>query len=269
MSDQSQGPGWWQASDGKWYPPEQSPAPQAGGGSPQATVEVGAALTYGWNKFVQYIGPIIIVVLVIFAVNIIFGFIAQSLAGGGGDIVISPDGNVEVTGPGWGTSVLQVLLSLVGLFITFLIGAGLIRIALAVTRGETPDASQLFKTENLGSYIVATLIVVLAMFVASGLFAVLGGVLSFPLLSILGALAALAISVLCFFFGFFILDRGLEPVAGIRSSVDLVRAHGGPVLLFVIVASIIMFFTCGLGIGVAYIAGAHVYRTLNGEAVAP
>ena len=22
MSDQSQGPGWWQANDGKWYPPE-------------------------------------------------------------------------------------------------------------------------------------------------------------------------------------------------------------------------------------------------------
>ena len=30
MSDTSQGPGWWQASDGKWYPPEQAPgaAPQ-------------------------------------------------------------------------------------------------------------------------------------------------------------------------------------------------------------------------------------------------
>src|SRR5438477_7583604 len=27
MSDQSQGPGWWQASDGKWYPPEKAPAP--------------------------------------------------------------------------------------------------------------------------------------------------------------------------------------------------------------------------------------------------
>jgi|SRR5580658_430950 hypothetical protein len=25
MSDMSQGPGWWQASDGKWYPPEQHP----------------------------------------------------------------------------------------------------------------------------------------------------------------------------------------------------------------------------------------------------
>jgi hypothetical protein len=27
MSDSSQGPGWWQASDGKWYPPQ--PPPQA------------------------------------------------------------------------------------------------------------------------------------------------------------------------------------------------------------------------------------------------
>ncbi|HMQ25051.1 MAG TPA: DUF4190 domain-containing protein [Acidimicrobiales bacterium] len=31
MSDYSQGPGWWQASDGKWYPPQEAaaPAPQA------------------------------------------------------------------------------------------------------------------------------------------------------------------------------------------------------------------------------------------------
>ncbi len=28
MSDYSQGPGWWQASDGKWYPPQQA-APAA------------------------------------------------------------------------------------------------------------------------------------------------------------------------------------------------------------------------------------------------
>jgi uncharacterized RDD family membrane protein YckC len=29
MSDMSQGPGWWQASDGKWYSPEQAPATAA------------------------------------------------------------------------------------------------------------------------------------------------------------------------------------------------------------------------------------------------
>src|SRR5207253_8235812 len=27
MSDVSQGPGWWQASDGKWYPPQATPGP--------------------------------------------------------------------------------------------------------------------------------------------------------------------------------------------------------------------------------------------------
>ncbi len=27
MSDVAQGDGWWQASDGKWYPPESAPAP--------------------------------------------------------------------------------------------------------------------------------------------------------------------------------------------------------------------------------------------------
>lgn len=29
MSDTSQGPGWWVASDGKWYPPESTPPPSA------------------------------------------------------------------------------------------------------------------------------------------------------------------------------------------------------------------------------------------------
>jgi uncharacterized RDD family membrane protein YckC len=30
MSEVSQGPGWWQASDGKWYPPQTQPAPPPG-----------------------------------------------------------------------------------------------------------------------------------------------------------------------------------------------------------------------------------------------
>ena len=39
MSDTAQGPGWWQASDGKWYPPEQAPGyaappPPPGAGAP-------------------------------------------------------------------------------------------------------------------------------------------------------------------------------------------------------------------------------------------
>jgi len=36
MSDFSQGPGWWQASDGKWYPPEQASGYQPPPGVPGA-----------------------------------------------------------------------------------------------------------------------------------------------------------------------------------------------------------------------------------------
>lgn len=32
MSDTAQGPGWWMASDGKWYPPQDHPDQQAAGG---------------------------------------------------------------------------------------------------------------------------------------------------------------------------------------------------------------------------------------------
>ena len=42
MSDFSQGPGWWQASDGKWYPPEQAPGGAPGGGPAGMGVPPGA-----------------------------------------------------------------------------------------------------------------------------------------------------------------------------------------------------------------------------------
>lgn len=34
-ADQSQGEGWWQASDGKWYPPDKAMSPPAAPSSPQ------------------------------------------------------------------------------------------------------------------------------------------------------------------------------------------------------------------------------------------
>ena len=45
MSDVSQGPGWWQASDGKWYPPEQAPGGQPAAATPPADPWFGGAPT--------------------------------------------------------------------------------------------------------------------------------------------------------------------------------------------------------------------------------
>lgn len=46
MSEVSEGPGWWQASDGKWYPPEQAPQQAAPTGPPPGSAP-GAAPGYG------------------------------------------------------------------------------------------------------------------------------------------------------------------------------------------------------------------------------
>ena len=43
MSDVSNGPGWWQASDGKWYPPEQQPGYQASSPPPAASSPHGSS----------------------------------------------------------------------------------------------------------------------------------------------------------------------------------------------------------------------------------
>jgi uncharacterized membrane protein len=240
MSDTSQGPGWWQASDGKWYPPEQAPASpppgQAPGGVPASSVDIGAALAYGWKKFVQYLGQIVIIVVIILAVNILFQVIGSAVSGNGL----------------FGT-LLSLFFSIAAIFVSYLLIAGVIRAALAVTRGEEPDAGLLFKTDHLGSYIVASLLVSLGIFI--GLFAL--------------CIGALIVAFFTFFYGFFVIDRGDAPVEAIKNSVNLVKDNLGGVLGFVIVATVLNVITCGLAYGVTYIAGAYVYRTLNGETVAP
>jgi hypothetical protein len=50
MSDTSQGPGWWQASDGRWYPPTAQPGtgvPTAP--APYAPAAYGTAFGYGYG----------------------------------------------------------------------------------------------------------------------------------------------------------------------------------------------------------------------------
>ena len=84
MSDESQGPGWWLASDGRWYPPEQSPgvgtpaAPQTP--TPQATAPQWSAPGPPPQKSSSS-RTILIVIAVIF-VLVAGGCVAVLFAGG-------------------------------------------------------------------------------------------------------------------------------------------------------------------------------------------
>jgi uncharacterized membrane protein len=241
MSDSPQGPGWWQASDGKWYPPEQAPgggAGATGGGGGAATFSVGDALSYGWNKFVQYIGQIIVIVLIIFAIQLVINIASQIIQGGTDSVFLG--------------LTLSFALTAVSIFVSFLLQAGLIRAALAIMRGEAPEPSMLFQTDKLGPYAVAAILVSLLIFV--GL--------------LLCCIPGLIVAFFTYFFGFYVIDRDVSPVDSIKSSVSLVQENFGNVVLLMIVVVLLNLITCGLASGVTFIALGYAYKTLNGEAVA-
>jgi len=241
MSDTSQGPGWWQASDGKWYPPEQAPgaAPQpAGGGGGGGRLDIGAALSYGWNKFVANLGTMILIVIIFFGVQLVFNLVVQ---------FVRPSGVIMaliVTG---------VILA-IGLFIGFMIEAGLIRAALAITDGRPPEASMMFSTERLVPFAIGAIVVALLSFV---------GILAC-------CIGYIVVRLFLLFWGFYVLDsrRNSEPIDAIKNSFNLVSKNAGDVLVFAIVVVLVNIVTCGLAIGVTEIATGYAYKQLNGDPIA-
>lgn len=241
MSDTPQGEGWWQASDGKWYPPEQAPGYQTPGtptGGGTSTLDVGAALSYGWNKFTQYIGQIIVIVLIIVAIQVVFNVISQIIQSSVDSVVVG--------------LALAGIFGAVGWFLTFLLQAGLVRAALAITRGEAPDPSMLFSTDKLGPYAIASIIVAALSFVGF-LFCCIGVVV---------------VWFFTYFYGFYVIDRGSAPVDSIKQSFDLVKNNAAAVAVLMIVVIVVNLVTCGLGTGVTFIALGYSYKVLNGEPVA-
>ena len=240
MSDFSQGPGWWQASDGKWYPPDQTPgpAPQPASTPTGGGLDLGAAIGYGWTKFTENLGTMIVIVLIFFGVQLVFNLAAQ---------FARPSSII-------GGLIVGGLLMAIGLFIGFMIEAGLIRASLAIVRGQKPEPSMMFATERLAPFAVGAIIV--------------------AALSFVGFLACcigyLVVRLFLLFWGFFVLDPDTqaEPLDGIKNSFNLVSKNMGDVLVFAIVVTLINVITCGLAIGVTEPAIAYAYRKLNGQSIA-
>jgi uncharacterized membrane protein len=236
MSDTSQGPGWWQASDGKWYPPEQAPGatPQPAGGR----LDIGAALSYGWEKFVANLSTMILIVAIFFGVQFVFNIAIQFL---------KPNGLIA------GLFVGGVLIA-IAVFVGFMIEAGLIRAALAITEGRPPEASMMFSTERLVPFAIGAVLVALLSFVGF----------------LVCCIGYVVVRLFLLFWGFYVLDpkRNDEPVDAIKNSYSLVSKNAGDVLVFAIVVVVINIVTCGLAIGVTEIATGYAYKQLNGDPIA-
>jgi uncharacterized membrane protein len=155
----------------------------------------------------------------------------------------------------------RIFFSVVGWIVGLLLGFGLIRASLAVTRGEKPEVSMLFQGENFGPYILASI-----------LFGI-GAAIGFILCIVPGIIFV----VIFWFYGYVI----CEAPAGISATDALSRAaalskdkrwelFGLGVVLFLV--NLVGAILCGVGLlftyGITAIAVAYAYRALSGQSVA-
>jgi hypothetical protein len=244
VSDTSQGPGWWQASDGKWYPPEQAPGyqpPVAGaGGLPDGGggTDLGTTLGYAWNKFVQNIGEWIVLWLIMIGITILFGVLAAAL------VVGSSMGGFSLRFNFVGI-IIGIVAGVVQGVLLVIISKG----AAQATSGQKVDIGACFK-------LTSNNIIAGAIFgVAYGLltsFCSIFGVVAFLFLGFLPILSALD-------------DKGADAVG---ESVNLSTSRANEAMVYWLIAWLIAGLLCFIGAPIAMIGGTYLVKRYRGEPVA-
>ena len=200
---------------------------------------MGDAVSYGWNAYWKNVGPMLLITIVIVVVQAIVNGIGQ----------IS------------GSLFVSLLFSIIGWIVSMILSMGLIRAALAVVRGETPEVSMLFETEGLGSYIVAAIIFGLA----------------FGIGLILCIIPGIIIGLIWMFYGFIIVENpSIGPTDALKQSQEMTKGRLGELFVFglaLLGINLVGLLLCFVGLlftyGISAIAVAYAYRTLRGEPVAP
>ena len=218
-------------------PPPPPPPPPSGTGQP-ADFTVGEAVGYGWGAFWKNLGPMALIAVVVFAINIAFSAVGQGVDSNAAKIII------------------QLASFLVGMLITL----GWMRVALEITRGVKPEVGDLFKASGYGVYILATILFYI------------GAVIGFILLIVPGIIFVATFG----FYGFVIAERGdgVGVTESLKRSAEVTRGHrwhlfGLAIVLFLI--NIVGLLACGIGViftsGITLIAWAYTYRRLSTEPI--
>ena len=201
-------------------------------------LDVGNALSYGWEKFRANFGPWLAVTAV--GVLIYLGFVL---------IVRIVEPNSLFT---------LLLIFLVVMAAIWLLQAAMIRGALYEADGNKPTFGSYFHFVNAGNVLLTALLAFALTWVGAALCFVPGLIAGF----------------LCMFALHFVVDQDQGPISAIKSSATLVITNIGQVLLLalaVLVITIVATLLCGFGLlvggPVCVIAVTYAYRTLTGGLV--
>ncbi|KZM76539.1 hypothetical protein [Cellulosimicrobium sp. I38E] len=235
------------------YPPPAAPYGQPG--YPGQTVQVQDAFSYGWDRFTQNVGVILGGVLTYVAVLAGLSVAFWAILVGTAQTTVDPvTGEVSTAGGfafGFGTFLFVAIFVVLG----FLVQAAVVNVSLLVTRGKKLEYADFFRYPNLGTVILAALLIGLAT-----------GVLA---ITIVGPIVFVFFAQ---FTLFYVIDKNLGVFDAFKASFTVVsRNLGTVVLLFlgVYLAQLVGTLLCYVGLlvalPVAQIATAYVYRRLNAE----
>jgi uncharacterized membrane protein len=231
-------------------PPPPPPPPPAPGGSTEG-FSAPDAIGWGWRKFTENVGPILLGVAIVIAVSIVVNILAAIVSGSGGN-PFSPDA--------MDFSVAGLLADLVSTAISVLLSAIFARACLDVVDGRPFDFAGAFGRINVVNVLIASVLVSILVTVG------------FILLVIPGIVALF----LTYFTTLFVVDDDAEsPTKAISDSVKLIGSNVGDSLLLallnilVLIAGVIALL---VGLVVAYpvtaLATAYAYRRFRGQPVA-
>lgn len=208
---------------------------------------VGDAVNYGFTKFVDNIGQIILAALLL----LLTWLVASAI---GYPIRIAIDHGDLFTSELASAVALFIDIALVGI-----VQAALIRGCLDITEGRRFRVGELFTRLPIGNVILASVLVSLITAIGIALFVLPGIIAWFFLL----------------FTPFFVVDRQMSAVDAIKASFTLTKDNLGSMLLWVLVGTIVYLVGfCVLCIGfivtgpIVLIGATYTYKKLSGQPVA-
>jgi uncharacterized membrane protein len=235
--------------------------PPAGGQQPYS---IGEAFTYGWQKFQQNLGPILLGLIAYIVVVGIVTTVWSLIAGA----IFAPTAEQQMetllTGGGMGRSfiggLLYVGVTTIVAFLGFVIvQAAVVRAALALTRGEKIELKTLFEFDNLPQLLIGAIVV--------GVLTGIGSMLCY--------IPGLIVAFFTQFYVHFVIDQNMSGIDAIKASFQFVNSNLGTLVGFYlasVAAYLVGALLCGIGLlaalPVVFIAQAYTYQRLRGVPVA-
>ncbi|HEX2284598.1 MAG TPA: hypothetical protein VHI10_07185 [Mycobacterium sp.] len=246
------------------YAPPQAGYPPTPGGAP--AYSIGDAFSWAWNKFTKNAVPLIVATLVYAVIaGVIYGIIYGLAFALAPDTVTTYDsydtGFEYSTSASLGAASLAVLVigGILMLVVMAAIQSAYLAGSLDIANGQPVTIGSFFKPRNVGSVILATLIV--------GILTSIGYALC--------VIPGLIVAIFLLFTTVAVVDRNLGAIDAIKHSFEIAKANFVQVLLTWLMVFVITFvgaLLCGVGLLVALPVATlflvYAYRRLTGGQLA-